>query len=176
MGNRGHAPGGEPAPDWGVGDDGRLWLADGDRWIPWFAAVMRRLASVYVLNRDWEDALSSRSKLGDWDDATIGVFLDPPYRSERRADSLYAMDDATGQIADAVWQWALEMGDRPNYRIAVCAMAGDYALPEGWTAYHWRSHGIGGARQEAGRREEVVLFSPHCPAETQMTMEDYLNG
>ena len=161
MPRRATAPGAEPEPEWGLTRDGHLWTSSHDRWIPWMAAISERLDAVYILNKDWSEAINSNSKLGNWEGHTVGVFLDPPYKNTSRTDSLYANDDG-GAIAEAVWAWALEYGDLPNFRIAVCAMDGDFDLPEGWTAYHWRSHGLGGAKTEEGRRNEVVLFSPHC--------------
>ena len=77
------------APGYHIDDAGRLVLAQQDRWVPWFAALSERLAEVYIINRDWQAVVGSPSMLGDTDGQTVGVFLDPPYRSEQRATGLY---------------------------------------------------------------------------------------
>lgn len=70
-----------------------------------------------------------------------------------------------GGVADAVWQWAQEAGDRPNWRIALCGMEGDYPdPPAGWRVHLWRNAGGIGGRGAKNKPGEVVLFSPHCLA------------
>lgn len=135
-----------------------------DRWIPWFRQLADRLARVYILARPWDKVLGSRTLLGDFDNRSVGVFLDPPYRTTSRApnNALYALDDGDA-IFPAVWQWAKEHGDRPNFRIAICGLAGDFdAIPPGWTEYRWRNAGGVGGGGGAGKADEVVLFSPYC--------------
>ena len=97
-------------PGWWLDGEGRLHLRQEDRWIPWFAQLAERLAHVYIINRDWQDVIGSRSMLGDFFGQTVGVFLDPPYRTESRANNLYAADSDSGDIADAVW----ELGESPR--------------------------------------------------------------
>ena len=147
-----------PMNKWQVGDH----IAEQDRWLPWFVALAERLSRIHILNRPWESICKSRSVAGDFDGRDIGVFLDPPYRTAGRNANLYAVDDGDN-VADAVWEWAKEFGEKENWRIALCALEGDYPdLPDGWREYYWRnSGGVGGGKGE-GKAREVVLFSPHC--------------
>lgn len=133
-----------------------------DRWIPWFRQLAARLARVYILARPWDKVLGSRTLLGDFDGRTVGIFLDPPYRSANRSGSLYALDDGDA-VFPSVWQWAKEHGQRQNFRIAICGLAGDFDdIPPGWTEYRWRNAGGVGGGGGAGKADEVVMFSPHC--------------
>ena len=141
----------DPAPDAGP-----------SRWIPWFRALSARLERVYVLSRPWHIVLGSRTLLGDFKGRTIGVFLDPPYRTTGRQANLYAQDDGDA-VFDAAWQWAKDHGNTPNYRIAICGLAGDFGdVPDGWREYRWRNAGGIGGGSSNGKPNEVVLFSPHC--------------
>ena len=90
------------------------------------------------------------------------VFLDPPYSHAERDDDLYALDEDCGA---AVREWAIENGDNPLLRIAICSY-GEYAMPSAWERYAWKAAG-GYGRQSDGRgREnaarEVIWFSPNC--------------
>jgi hypothetical protein len=97
-----------------------------------------------------------------------GVFLDPPYAdtADRQTD-LYSADSAT--VAHDVRKWAIESGDNPLMRIALCGYEGEHAMPESWDCVAWKakggygSQGTGRGRENAGK--ERVWFSPHCRAE-----------
>lgn len=140
-------------------------LDEQDRWIPWLVQLSQRLAKVHVINRPWESICLSRSVSGDFEDRTIGVFLDPPYRTAQRAANLYAVDDGDA-VSDAVWAWAKEAGDKPHWRIVMCALEGDYDTPPGWRTHIWRNAGSMGGGKGKGRGKkkpsEILLFSPHC--------------
>jgi hypothetical protein len=87
------------------------------------------------------------------------VFLDPPYAQDMRGE-VYGEDDE-GTSA-AVRDWALEHGNDPDLRIALCGYAGEHEMPESWTERAWK-----GARGYAGedndnREKERIWFSPHC--------------
>jgi D12 class N6 adenine-specific DNA methyltransferase len=125
-------------------------------------ALAERLRRVRVCCGDWSRVCgpSPTFKHG-----ITGVFLDPPYADEayRRSD-LYASDD--GQIAHAVRAWALDNGDNPFLRIALCGYEGEHAMPDSWECIAWKarggygSQGNGAGRENAGR--ERIWFSPHC--------------
>ncbi len=142
----------------------RLTMPHGSALLPWFEALAARLQAVVVLNRDWTAALTptvlADTRTGPGERATRCVFLDPPYATGNRSDSLYRSDlDATSDdVAAAAWQWAQEHGDR--HRIAYCAHDGDVQAPPGWTV---QTRAFGGPNTEAARRKrDAILFSPAC--------------
>lgn len=115
-----------------------------------------RLRRVNVLHGDWKRAVTKAvtTRFGG-----TGVFLDPPYTQESGRDMrIYAKD--SGTVGHAVHRWAVENGDDPKFKIAVCGYEGEYVWPAGWTAFAWKSQG--GKRSNRGR--ERIWFSPHCPA------------
>ena len=94
------------------------------------------------------------------------MFLDPPYRTQRkdggkRSTGLYQGDNAAASdaVAAATYAWALEHGDR--YRVAYCMHEGDFPIPSGWTA---ETMGFSGHRDPAKKEKAVdqVIFSPAC--------------
>lgn len=129
----------------------------------WFLALANRLRRVRVCCGDWKRVLGvgtfgkGKKVGGRW---PCAVFLDPPYPQEVRDAGLYTEDQVN------VWQdaksWALEHGDDPVLRIALCGYAGDFGEHDGWTEYSWRGS-LGYAGQDNDNRErERIWFSPHC--------------
>jgi DNA adenine methylase len=92
-----------------------------------------------------------------------GVLLDPPYASERDM-GLYAHDSA--DVAHEVRAWAVENGDNPLARIALCGYEGEHEMPSSWEAVAWKAVGGYGCQGEGRGREnarkERIWFSPHC--------------
>jgi hypothetical protein len=130
----------------------------------WFRALAERLRRVRVCCGDWTRVLGPGT-LGKGKNVggrrPCAVLLDPPYPHNRRDPNLYG-----GQDSPDVWwaarDWAVEHGDDPDLRIALCGYAGDFGEHPGWTEYAWR-----GARGYAGkdnenRDAERVWFSPAC--------------
>ncbi len=113
---------------------------------------------------------------GDWTRVTgpsvtykhglTAVFLDPPYSHDERDAQLYSHESAT--VAADVRQWAIENGDNPQLRIALCGYDTEHgdAMPDTWSVWRWKaaggygSQGNGRGRANAGR--ECVWFSPAC--------------
>jgi len=98
-----------------------------------------------------------------------GVFLDPPYGKEAtRRTSLYRCDDQA--LADAARAWAVEHGDDPRMRIALCGYEGEHAMPTNWTLYKWTAQGGYGCKGDGAartnRNRERIYFSPHCLSAT----------
>jgi DNA adenine methylase len=94
-----------------------------------------------------------------------GVFLDPPYADKAdRQDNLYSVDDLS--VAHRVREWAIENGDNPKLRIALCGYEGEHRMPKSWQCVPWKarggygSQGNGRGRSNAGK--ERIWFSPHC--------------
>ena len=105
---------------------------------------------------------------------SVGVFLDPPYRTTRadggkRSTGLYQGDNDTDSeaVARATYEWAVngrnKLGERyaDKYRIVYCMHEGDFDVPPGWTA---ETMGFSGHRDPAKREKAVdqVIFSPAC--------------
>lgn len=131
--------------------------------VDWFRRLQHRLRRVRVACGDWQRVLGP-SVLGKGKNVggrrPCAVFLDPPYAHEFRDTHLYSEDDAA--VSALVCQWALEHGDDPDLRIALCGYAGEHEMPSDWREYSWI-----GARGYAGvdndnRTKERIWFSPHC--------------
>lgn len=136
-----------------LGDQGRGILE-------WFEQLATRLRRTRVCCGDWSRVCgpSVTTKLG-----VTAVFLDPPYDMEIRDKGCYATD-GEGISAD-VQKWALEHGDDPMMRIALCGYEGEHEMP-GWDAVAWNAHGGYGAgrggRGESNASIERIWFSPAC--------------
>lgn len=93
-----------------------------------------------------------------------GVFLDPPYSVEERDGNIYSVDSSW--LSASVMAWAIEHGDHPLLRIALCGYDGEHAMPESWEKVEWKAsggygnQGAGRGRVNAGR--ERIWFSPAC--------------
>jgi len=156
-----------------LGDAGtgveELWLSDptsGTRaraqLTDYLCLLADRLRKVRVCCGDWSRVCgpSPTVKLG-----TTGVFLDPPYADEAsRQDDLYSADDLN--VAHDVRRWALENGDNPDLRIALCGYDGEHAMPDSWECIAWKARGGYGSqsngRGRANANRERIWFSPHC--------------
>lgn len=116
-----------------------------------------RLRRVRVCCGDWSRVLtpSVTTYIG-----TTAVFLDPPYAQELR-ERCYSEDH---NVSAAVRTWAIEHGDDPKLRIALCGYEGEHAMPESWACVPWKAHGgySRSARAKANRERERIWFSPHC--------------
>lgn len=120
-----------------------------------------RLRNVRVCCGDWRRVLG-RSTLGI-DTAhgmtPCGVLLDPPYAHAFRGKKLYREDD---DISATVRTWALENGDNPQLRIALCGFDGEHEMPRSWSCVAWAS-----TSTSRTRAMERIWFSPHCLAAAQ---------
>ena len=124
--------------------------------------LAQRLRNVRVCCGDWARVCgpTPTTKLG-----LTGVFLDPPYAVEDRAD-VYAVEDF--DIAHDVRRWCIERGDDPLLRIALAGYDTEHGELEahGWTVEAWKAHGGYGSQGATQGREnahrERIWFSPHC--------------
>jgi hypothetical protein len=121
-----------------------------------------RLRTVRVCCGDWSRVCSKAVTFGN---GPTGVVLDPPYSDAAdRAQRLYSADDLS--VAHKVREWAIEHGDNPLLRIALCGYEGEHQMPAKWECVEWSAKcGYGGANgkenyKNAGR--ERIWFSPHC--------------
>ena len=127
-------------------------LSRGDLLREYYSLLAARLDRVRILSGNWSRLVtpSLTTRFG-----ITGVFLDPPYVQESgRHKNLYAMDDL--EVGHQVRNWAVENGDNPNLRIALCGYEGDYIIPSNWSVFEWKG---GGSRN--GRKERI-WFSPNC--------------
>lgn len=145
------------------GQSGRGILASGSSRGPllqWMGELAERLRRVRVCCGDWTRVLgpSSTEKIG-----TTGILLDPPYSAKSGRDkSLYGCEDL--EVAHAVRDWAIEHGDNPRLRIALCGYEGEHEMPSTWRKVAWKA--VGGYASSAGNHEnakrERIWLSPHC--------------
>ena len=133
---------------------------------PWFRELSARLARVRVCCGDWSRVCGPSVTFKN---GITGVFLDPPYADTAgRAGDLYRVDSET--VAHAVRDWAVENGERPDMRIALCGYEGEHEMPATWAVHGWSAgEGYGAQtteRTENGKRERI-WFSPACLSATQ---------
>ena len=128
----------------------------------WMSALQERLRRVRVCCGDWARVCGPTPTFLN---GSTAVFLDPHYSLEAgRDNNLYAIE--SGTVAHDVREWAIENGDNPLLRIALCGYLDEHAMPDGWDVYQWKAHGgyglqgNGAGRDNANR--ECVWFSPHC--------------
>jgi len=128
-------------------------------------ALSDRLRRVRVCCGDFERILGPAVTTGI---GTTAVLLDPPYDTDGRA-ICYAHDGKEEASGKSVWwrayRWAIEHGDDPELRIALCGYEHPEAVfPEGWTEIAWKASG-GYGRSERGRANalrERIWFSWSC--------------
>jgi len=143
--------------------------------LDWLSALAERLRRVRVCCGDWSRVLgpSVTHKI-----ALTGVFLDPPYdmrvvsdKAETGrdgaapSDKLYENHD--NEISAAVRNWAIENGDNPLLRIAVCGYEGEHEFPSTWQKVAWKANGGFGNQNRntngaINATRERIWFSPHC--------------
>ena len=136
----------------------------------WLVFLSARLRHVRILNGDWSRLCTSGAlrSLPVRQGGVAGVFLDPPYANEVRADGCYTHDD--GDVAAKVRAWCLATGDNPRYRIVLAGYDSEHgALRDaGWREVEWYRSGFlrgGYANQsEEGTQQhrERLWLSPHC--------------
>ena len=117
----------------------------------------QRLKSVDVLCGDWARVLTS-SVIAPGSKPTA-VFFDPPYDT---GHGLYREGAPTAQQVGA---WAVEHGDDPSLRIALCGYEGDHDALDaaGWDKVAWKAQGGYGSRSGNDNcTKERIWFSPHC--------------
>ncbi len=146
------------------GTDSRL-AATSDAIVGWMRALQDRLRNVRVTCGDWKRILgrSVTECIG-----VTGVFLDPPYGDGDRDPSLYAHDDVN--VAAAVREWAIDAGENPKMRIALCGYEGEHDMPRTWDCVAWKAGGgyAAAAGNHANAHRERIWFSPHCIEERRL--------
>lgn len=138
-----------------LGDAGR-----GKHIREYFQTLSERLRDVRIACGEWNRVVtpSVTTKHG-----LTGVFLDPPYTE---GDLQYSAGGCGGEIAESVREWAIQNGDNPKLRIALCGYEGEHQMPESWECVPWKARGGYGSQGKGAGREnakrERIWFSPHC--------------
>lgn len=131
----------------------------------YFLALAERLRRVRVCCGDWSRVVTTGAlAFGD----TVGVFLDPPYLGDVRANNLYRVDDHS--LSNQVREWAISNGDNPRLRIVLAGYEDEHsdALPESWRKHSYsanRSYGNStndNSDNNSNRHKERLWYSPHC--------------
>lgn len=130
----------------------------------WFSALASRLRRVRVCCGDWKRVVTPSATWKIGGGMVTGVFLDPPYSHDDRDARLYAEDHA--DVAAECRAWALEHGDNPLLRIALCGYEGEHDMPPTWERIAWKAGGgYGSAGDGRGRDNAIrerIWFSPAC--------------
>lgn len=136
----------------------------------YFEMLRQRLRRVRVCCGDWARITGPAvtTCIG-----TTAVFLDPPYAQCERDASIYSVES---DVSAQVRQWALENGNNPKLRIALCGYEGEHEMPADWECIAWKANGGYGAngtgRGASNRHRERIWFSPYClkPDQSQLEM------
>ena len=127
-----------------------------------FDELQDRLRRVRVCCGDWSRVTGDSVT---WRHGITGMLLDPPYADTAdRAASLYREDSLS--VAHDVRKWAIENGDNPLMRIALCGYEGEHVMPSSWECVPWKAKGgYGGQSKDhdnPNAKRERIWFSPHC--------------
>ena len=140
--------------------------------LDYFYALADRLRRVRVCCGDWARVLGPSVTVKH---GTCGVFLDPPYDMRvvsnpgsgrdgaAPSDRLYTHHN--NDLSGAVRCWALDNGDNPLLRIALCGYEGEHTFPDSWTCVPWKAAGGYGSQRanyDDNAARERIWFSPHC--------------
>lgn len=153
-------------PQLGDGNGVHRKKLDHDSVADWFEALSNRLRNVRVACGDWSRVLTCSPTTYH---GLTAVFLDPPYAGTAKRDSkLYRIESLT--LAHDVRKWAVEHGDNPMMRIALCGYEGEHDMPSSWECVAWTSQGGLSNQRKKGTNEnrfkERIWFSPNCLKET----------
>ena len=127
-----------------------------------FTEITERMRRVRVCCGDWSRVTGDTVT---WRNGLTGVLLDPPYAdTAQRSKDLYTNDSL--DVAHAVREYAIENGDNPLMRIALCGYEGEHVMPSSWECVPWKAKGgYGGQSKDhdnPNAKRERIWFSPHC--------------
>lgn len=119
--------------------------------------IADRLASVAVFNKPWKQCFSGRV-MEHREAKEVAIFLDPPYKLEKRGKT-YENEDQAEDAAIESYKWAIEHGEK--YRIGYCCHEGDFEIPAGWEVNTRELHSHTSTINR-GKVFDQVMFSPRC--------------
>ena len=137
-------------------------LINQDNLLEYFNALASRLRQVRVCCGDWTRPTQHAANVSKHISPT-GIFLDPPYPQDERDPGCYTVDSK--EISYEVYKWAIENGENPNLRIALCGYDQTFDIPNNWETVHWTTHpgySLMGNTENQNRFRECVWFSPYC--------------
>lgn len=157
-----------------LGDNGQGVNRQRVHLIEYFNQLANRLRNVRVCCGDWSRVCGSSVTFNH---GLTGVFLDPPYSADAGRDNdLYTHDDLN--VGHDVREWAIENGNNPLMRIALCGYEDEHEMPTDWECVAWKANG--GLSNQNGNgnnnaTKERIWFSPHClKPDRQMTFDELL--
>jgi len=125
--------------------------------LEWFHALSDRLRFTKVCCGDWKRVLTPAATFGQ---VITAVFLDPPYDTTDH-DDVY--QDGCRGISTEVRKWALDNGNNPLLRIALCGYEGEHDIPDSWECVAWKATGgYGNQSGNQNAKRERIWFSPYC--------------
>ena len=140
-----------------VGDAGRGGL---------FEDLASRLRRVRVCCGDWSRVTGDSVT---WRNGVTGVLLDPPYQ-----DGNMEYVAGHGNVSQDVARWAIDNGDNPLLRIALCGYEGEHVMPASWECVEWKANGGYGGQSKGhenpNAKRERIWFSPHCIGAKQRSL------
>ena len=134
----------------------------------WFRQLADRLRLVRITCGDFSRILTPAVTISH---GLTGVILDPPYGLKVRTKRIYDAEDAADMaheetVAQRAAAWAREVGEDPQYRIALCGYASEHDMPPSWWCVPWTARGGYGLQAHGKGREnrelERIWFSPGC--------------
>lgn len=143
-----------------LGDNGKGINRDLGNLKQYFQDLSDRLRNVRVCSGDWSRVLGPTPTTGQ---GLTAVFLDPPYSKESGRDpNIYSQESL--DVAHKVRDWAIQNGQNPLLRIALCGYEGEHAMPADWKCLAWKASGGYGVRNTENQNatRERIWFSPHC--------------
>jgi hypothetical protein len=134
----------------------------------YFAALADRLRNVRVCCGNWTRICGTAPTVNQ---GLTAVFLDPPYADTAGRDERIYREESLS-VAHDVREWAIQWGDDPRMRIALCGYEGEHAMPESWECMSWKANGGYGSQSNQhdnpNARKERIWFSPHCLKERSL--------
>jgi hypothetical protein len=141
----------------GDGSRGVNTLSNRTRLYDIFAALSARLRHVRVACGDFERILTPSVT---YRHGLTAVFLDSPYEG---FEGVYGQGKP---CAPRAREWALEAGQRPDMRIALCGYEGEHDMPSTWECVAWKAKGGYSNAAKGGNngnaKRERIWFSPAC--------------
>jgi site-specific DNA-adenine methylase len=165
--------GGEPPPGqkWDEADAHiQRMIRHQDGLTEWFRSIAARLRFTKVCCGNWDRVVTKAATYGQ---GLAAVVLDPPYDTEDCVDVYHNGAEARG-VSAQVRQWAIENGDNPMLRIALCGYSDEHSMPDNWSVFKWQATGGYGNqrvdRTNTNNQKERIWFSPHCLSPAQIEM------